>query len=161
MAFLPTILCQCIQLALFTFSKILTISLSLSNFFVYLFRAALYKLYLEPCTISFSLVSKNICPTGGLVAYSSPPPDVGGTFNNSQLEDKGWWEEQTNGILVSMLENFLSSSLTTRPNKRECLHPAKTFHSGLTFAGSTRSLPMKEAYERTSNWVGSGLALKF
>ena len=46
-------------------------------------------------------------------------------------------------------------------NKLECLHLAKTVQSGLTFAGSTRSLPKKEASESSSNWVCSGLALKF
>jgi hypothetical protein len=49
----------------------------------------------------------------------------------------------------------------TWPNKLECLHLAKTFQSSLTFAGSTRSLPKKKASERPSNWVCSGLALKF
>ncbi len=34
-------------------------------------------------------------------------------------------------------------------------------HFSVTFAGNTRSLPKKEASERSSNWVGSGLALKF
>ncbi len=48
-----------------------------------------------------------------------------------------------------------------RPNKLECLYPAITFQSSLTFAGNNRSLPKKEASERTSNWVCSGLALKF
>jgi hypothetical protein len=38
---------------------------------------------------------------------------------------------------------------------------AITFQSSLTFADNTRSLPEKEASERPSNWVGSGLALKF
>ncbi len=43
----------------------------------------------------------------------------------------------------------------TRPNKLECLHLAKTFQSSPTFAGNTRSLPRKEASERSSNWVWS------
>ncbi len=47
----------------------------------------------------------------------------------------------------------------TRQNKLECLHLAKTFQSDLTIAGSTRSLPKKEASERSSNWVCSGFAL--
>jgi hypothetical protein len=34
------------------------------------------------------------------------------------------------------------------------------FQSSLTFAGNTRSIPKKEASERCSIWVGSGLALK-
>ncbi len=34
-----------------------------------------------------------------------------------------------------------------RPNKLECLPLAKTFQSSLTFAGSTKSLPKKEASE--------------
>jgi hypothetical protein len=38
---------------------------------------------------------------------------------------------------------------------------AITFQSSLAFAGNTRSLPKKEASERCSNLVGSGLALKF
>ncbi len=37
---------------------------------------------------------------------------------------------------------------------------AITFQSSLAIAGNTRSLPKKEASERCSNWVGSGLALK-
>jgi hypothetical protein len=49
----------------------------------------------------------------------------------------------------------------TRPNKLECLYLAITFQSSLTFADNTRSLPKKEASERSSNWVCSGLALKF
>jgi hypothetical protein len=48
-----------------------------------------------------------------------------------------------------------------RPNKLECLYLAITFQSSLTFAGYTRSLPKKEASDRHSNLVGSGLALKF
>jgi hypothetical protein len=48
-----------------------------------------------------------------------------------------------------------------RPNKLECLYLAITFQPNLTFAGNNRSLPKKEASERHSNWVGSGLALKF
>jgi len=48
-----------------------------------------------------------------------------------------------------------------RPNKLKCLFLAITFQSSLTFVGNTRSLPKKEASERHSNWVGSGLALKF
>ncbi len=48
-----------------------------------------------------------------------------------------------------------------RPNKLKCLYLAITFQSSLTFAGNTRSLPKKEASERSSNWVCTGLALKF
>jgi hypothetical protein len=48
-------------------------------------------------------------------------------------------------LQVSMLLNFFSSLLTTRPNKLECLHVAKTFLSSLAFNGSTWSLPRKEA----------------
>ncbi len=51
--------------------------------------------------------------------------------------------------------------LMMRSNKLECLYLAITFQSSLTFAGNTRSLPKKEASERRSNLVGSGLALKF
>jgi hypothetical protein len=36
----------------------------------------------------------------------------------------------------------------TRPNKLECLYLAITFQSSITFAGSPRSLPKKEASER-------------
>jgi hypothetical protein len=63
--------------------------------------------------------------------------------------------------LVPMLQHFFSALLMTRLNKLECFHLAKTFQSSLTFVGNTRSLPKKEASERHSNWVGSGLALKF
>jgi hypothetical protein len=38
---------------------------------------------------------------------------------------------------------LFSSSLTTRPNKLECLYLAITFQSSLTFAGSIRSLSKK------------------
>jgi hypothetical protein len=47
-----------------------------------------------------------------------------------------------------------------RPNKLVFI-TAITFQSSLTFTGNTRSLTKKEASERCSNWVGSGLALKF
>ncbi len=50
---------------------------------------------------------------------------------------------------------------TMRPNKLECLYLAIPFQSSLTFAGSTRSLPKNEGSERSSNWVDSGLAVKF
>ncbi len=46
-------------------------------------------------------------------------------------------------------------------NKLERLYVEITFQSSLTFAGNTGSLPKKEASERCSDWVGSGLALKF
>ncbi len=62
---------------------------------------------------------------------------------------------------VSMLRNFFTLLPMMRPNKLECLYLAVTFQSSLTFAGNTRSLPKKEESERWSNWVGSGLALKF
>ncbi len=58
-------------------------------------------------------------------------------------------------------KTFFSLLLATRPNRLECLYLAITFQSNITFAGNTRSLPKKEASERSSNWVGSGLALKF
>ncbi len=41
--------------------------------------------------------------------------------------------------LVSMLKNFFSSLLMTRPNKLECLYLAITFQSNLMFAGESRS----------------------
>ncbi len=62
---------------------------------------------------------------------------------------------------LEMLENFFSSLQKTRPNKLECLYMAITSQSSLTFAANTRSLPKKEASVRSSNWVCSGLALKF
>jgi hypothetical protein len=37
---------------------------------------------------------------GGVAAYSSPPPDAAGSFNTSQYDEKGWWEEQTHGLLT-------------------------------------------------------------
>ncbi len=57
--------------------------------------------------------------------------------------------------------NFFSSLQKTRPNKLECLYLTITLQSSLTFAGNTRSLPKKETSERSSDWVCSGLALKF
>ncbi len=63
----------------------------------------------------------------------------------------------TSGVNVI---NFFPSLLTKRPNKLKCLYLAITFQSSLTFTGNTRSLPKKEASERQSYWVGSGLALK-
>ncbi len=57
---------------------------------------------------------------------------------------------------VNFIKLF-SSSLMMRPNKLECLYLAISFQSSLTFAGSTRSIPKKEASKR----VGSALALKF
>ncbi len=64
----------------------------------------------------------------------------------------------TPGVNVIMLFSLL---LMMRPNKLECLCLANSVHSSLKFAGSTRSLPKKEASERSFNWVCSGLALKF
>jgi hypothetical protein len=62
---------------------------------------------------------------------------------------------------VNVIKLF-PSLLMMRPNKLECLYLAITFFlSSLTFAGNTRSLPKTEASERCSNWVGSGLDLKF
>jgi hypothetical protein len=40
-------------------------------------------------------------------------------------------------------KTFFSLLQTMRPNKLECLYPAITFQSSLTFAGNTRSLPKK------------------
>ncbi len=60
---------------------------------------------------------------------------------------------------VNVIKNYLLQ--TTRPNKLECLYLSITFLSSPIFVGSPRSLPKKEASERSSNWVGSGLALKF
>jgi hypothetical protein len=62
---------------------------------------------------------------------------------------------------VSMLYHFFSLLQMTRPNMLECLYLAISFHSSLTFDGNTRSLPKKEASERSYYWVGSGIALKF
>ena len=56
---------------------------------------------------------------------------------------------------------LFSSLLMMRTNKLECLYLAITFQSCLTFSGNTRTLPKKEVSERCSNWLGSGLALKF
>jgi len=49
----------------------------------------------------------------------------------------------------------------TKPNKQECLYLAIISQSSLTFAGNTRSLCKKEASERSSRGVYSGLVLKF
>ncbi len=51
--------------------------------------------------------------------------------------------------------------LMTRPNKLECFYLAIIFQSSLTFASNTRSLPKKEASEKTSNWVCASFAHKF
>jgi hypothetical protein len=59
------------------------------------------------------------------------------------------------------VKNIFSLLQTMRPNKLECLYLANTFQCSQAFAGNTRSLPKKEASERSSNWVFSGLALKF
>jgi hypothetical protein len=48
-----------------------------------------------------------------------------------------------------------------RPNKLEGLYLAITYQSSVAFAGNTESLSKKETFESTSNWVCSGLALKF
>jgi hypothetical protein len=48
----------------------------------------------------------------------------------------------------------------TKPNKLKCSQLAITFQSSLSFTGNTRALPKKEASERCSIWVDSGLALK-
>jgi hypothetical protein len=77
--------------------------------------------------------------------------------------------EEWNGFCSSLIGltpgvnviKLFSSSLMMRPNKLECLYLAITFQSSLTFAGNTRSLPKKEASDRSSNWVSSGLAFKF
>ncbi len=61
---------------------------------------------------------------------------------------------------VNVIKLF-PSLLTMSPNKLECLYLAITSQSSLTFAGNTRSLPKKDASEKCSNCVGSGLALKF
>ncbi len=70
------------------------------------------------------------------------------------------WRESAPDWSAQNVKKLFSSLLTTRPNKLECLHLAKTFQSSLTFAGNPRSLPEKEASERYSNGVGSGFALK-
>ncbi len=60
---------------------------------------------------------------------------------------------------VNVIKLF-SSLLMKRPNKLECLYLVITFQSSLTFAGSSRSLPKKEASERSFDWVCSGLVLQ-
>jgi hypothetical protein len=70
-------------------------------------------------------------------------------------------EETKTDTWCQCYKTFFSSLLTTRPSTLECLYLAITFQSSLTFAGNTRSLPKKEASESSSNWVCSGLALKF
>jgi hypothetical protein len=73
---------------------------------------------------------------------------------NCHYDDRNSFIIQATG--VNFIKLF-SSSLMTRPNKLECLYLAISFQSSLTFAGSTRSIPKKEASKR----VGSALALKF
>jgi len=64
----------------------------------------------------------------------------------------------TPGVIVIKLFSFVADN---NPTKLKCSGLAITFQSSLTFAGNTRSLPKKEAFERCSDWVGYGLALKF
>ncbi len=74
------------------------------------------------------------------------------------------FERDTEPIGVSAGVNVItlfSSLLMKRPNKLEYLYLEITFQSSLTFAVAPRAYPRKEASERYSNWVGSGLALKF
>ncbi len=96
-------------------------------------------------------------PGSGNPVTSMPSAPMAVPVSTSWTTDAG-----TSGHydLVSVLSNFLSSLLTMRLNKLECLYLAITFPSSLTFAGKTRSLP-KKGTERCSSWVGSGLALKF
>jgi len=61
---------------------------------------------------------------------------------------------------VNSIKLFFLLLRQCRGKNSECLYLAITFQSSLTFAGNIRSLPKKEASERHSNWVGSGLALK-
>ncbi len=77
-------------------------------------------------------------------------------FAGVPLTKKKVFKHPTPGVNVVKL---FSSLLTMRPNKLECLCMANTFQSSLTIAGSTRSLLKKEASERSSNWVCSGLVL--
>jgi hypothetical protein len=65
---------------------------------------------------------------------------------------------QRPGVNVIKLFFFIADD---EANKLECVYLAITFQSSQTFAGSTWSLPKKEASERHLNQVGSGLALKF
>ena len=65
---------------------------------------------------------------------------------------------QQPGVNVIKLFSFIADNEAV---KLECLYLAITFQSSLTFAGNTRSLLKKEASERSSDWVCSGLALKF
>jgi hypothetical protein len=62
------------------------------------------------------------------------------------------------GVNVIKLFFFIADE---EANKLECVYLAIPFQSSQTFAGSTRSLPKKEASERHSDRVGPGLALKF
>ncbi len=77
----------------------------------------------------------------------------GGRVGSQNRKEKGrprklncrsaiWWQ---------CYKTFFSSLQTMRPNKLECLYLVITFPSSLTFAGNTRSLPKKEASERSSN----------
>ena len=58
--------------------------------------------------------------TGGVAAYSSPPPDATGHFNTSQLDDKGWWDEQSNGILTDGAFGNQDIKLDHVPTYCEC-----------------------------------------
>jgi hypothetical protein len=58
-------------------------------------------------------------------------------------------------------ETFFALLLTSRPNELDYLYLSNTFKPSLTFFGYTRSLPLTEAPEKCSTWVGSWIARKF
>ncbi len=64
----------------------------------------------------------------------------------------------TPGVNVIKLFSFVADN---EAKLARVFVPAITLMSSLTFDGNTRSLPKKDASESCSNWVGSGLALKF
>jgi hypothetical protein len=86
---------------------------------------------------------------------------------NSQFFESGVWELLNSRSCLcgsyaygEDITELPSLSLTSGLDKLECLYLTITFESSLTFAGNL-SLPKKETSERCSNWVGSGLALRF
>jgi hypothetical protein len=92
--------------------------------------------------------------------------NTGQKYHSILTIEKGGTTVNYQGIFIKLAPGvnvikLFSSLQKMRPNKLECLWLAITLQSSLTFGGNTRSLPKKEASERSSNWVCSGLALKF
>jgi hypothetical protein len=106
--------------------------------------------------IHFKTNNKKFCAMSNILTavFQGHPDDAevvrGGKFF------LGSFSPESPATRCQCYKTFFSSLQKTRPNKLECLYLAITFQSSLTFAGNTRSLPKKEASERSSDWVCSG-----